>query len=78
MGYDESNDYPPGTHIIVAWLNEDSCDSYTGYLGEFYQNWCVRSLCDSLIQPAMCIMFSQFVHYFGPQKISKSSTTYAH
>ena len=38
VGYDESNDYPPGTYVIVAWLNEDSCDSYTGYLGEFYQN----------------------------------------
>ena len=29
VGYDEANDYPPGTHIVVAWLKEDSCDSYT-------------------------------------------------
>ena len=35
VGYDKANDYPPGTHIVIAWLKEESCDFYTWYLGEF-------------------------------------------
>lgn len=82
VGYDEANDYPPGTHIVIAWLKEESCNFYTWYFGEFIKID-VLDLCVIVSFNLQCIicsanLLSQFVHYFGVQKISKSSATYIH
>lgn len=36
-------EYLPGVHLAAAWLIEDSCDSYTWYLGMVFYTYKVMS-----------------------------------